>query len=142
MYVCGWNNEGQLGLGDNANRASLHLLTSPNDMPISSFAIGAYHSTFLAGLRWGARDTRLGRAVGCGRVGWWHRCLRVRPLLSVADPRPQGGGGCTKGCLPPFGGGGRGRGDLHSGVRELHVCFMLLFEMIYCVLVSCSIPRL
>ena len=58
-YVWGYNEFGQLGLGDHVSRTTPHVLTSPNSENITAIAFGYYHCAFIAGVM---RD----RAEG-----WW-----------------------------------------------------------------------
>jgi len=45
VYSCGWNNYGQLGLGDTTNRYTPQLITNLNN--ITQIARGAFHTIFL-----------------------------------------------------------------------------------------------
>jgi alpha-tubulin suppressor-like RCC1 family protein len=60
VYSCGYNNYGQLGLGDTTNRASVptKITTNIGSLTISAISASWYHSIFL---------TNNGKVYACGR---------------------------------------------------------------------------
>ena len=73
-YVMGANGEGQLGLGDRADRATPQPLRAPNGRPVEAVAFGKGHAVFLAG----GQAFVMG-ANGAGQLGLGDIFSRDRP---------------------------------------------------------------
>ena len=57
VYSCGWNGNGQLGLGDTAYRSVPSIISTLNSFTISAIACGGFHTVFL---------TNDGKVYSCG----------------------------------------------------------------------------
>jgi len=58
VYSCGWNGNGQLGLGNSTNQPTPQPISTLNSLTISAIACGEYHTVFL---------TNDGKVYSCGR---------------------------------------------------------------------------
>ncbi|EDO31645.1 predicted protein, partial [Nematostella vectensis] len=70
LYTCGWNNRGQLGLGDTINRIELHRVLIP---PVKHVSCGWNHTLAITGNYTGhllVFGSNAFGQLGIGRIGW------------------------------------------------------------------------